>query len=68
MESETFQSNRSTCEVFCENQFEQKKEKEICAGDIIKLACNEQVPVNLVLLSSSQPDGSCGLDTSTING
>lgn len=42
--------------------------KDINVGDFIKLSCNEEVPADMVLLYSTDVDGICHLETSSLDG
>lgn len=42
--------------------------KELLVGDIVRLSCNEVIPADIVLLSSSHEKGLCFLETSNLDG
>ncbi len=37
-------------------------------GDIVKVHVNEQIPADLVMLSSHEPDGECSITTANLDG
>lgn len=42
--------------------------KEIRVGDFVRLRCNETIPADILLLSSSDPDGLCHIETANLDG
>ncbi|KAG2339593.1 phospholipid-translocating P-type ATPase [Suillus weaverae] len=50
------------------NNFVARKWKDLCVGDVVRVESDEFIPANLVLISSSEPEGSCYTETSNLNG
>lgn len=42
--------------------------KDVQVGNFIKLRCDEVIPADMVLLHSSDPDGICHIETSSLDG
>ncbi|XP_029444131.1 probable phospholipid-transporting ATPase VD isoform X2 [Rhinatrema bivittatum] len=42
--------------------------KDVIVGDFVRLPCDEIVPADIVLLYSSDPDGICHIETSSLDG
>nr|XP_020665210.1 probable phospholipid-transporting ATPase VA isoform X2 [Pogona vitticeps] len=42
--------------------------KEVKVGDFIQLRCNEIIPADILVLSSSDPDGLCHIETANLDG
>uniref|UniRef100_A0A8C5RDX0 P-type ATPase N-terminal domain-containing protein n=1 Tax=Laticauda laticaudata TaxID=8630 RepID=A0A8C5RDX0_LATLA len=41
---------------------------EVGVGDFIRLACNEEIPADMILIYSSDGDGICHIETSSLDG
>ncbi|XP_074523859.1 phospholipid-transporting ATPase VA [Halichoeres trimaculatus] len=62
--------NHMDCLVFsrAERRYVEKYWKEVRVGDFIRLRCNEILPADVLLLSTSDPDRLCHIETATLDG
>jgi phospholipid-transporting ATPase len=61
--------NQSECYIYNKsNGFEKKKWLDIKLGDIVKVNNNQQFPADLLLLSTSDENGICYIETKNLDG
>lgn len=65
--SDTIENNRMAW-VLANEQFQQKKWKDIWVGEIIKISRNESIPCDMVLLSTSDSTGVAYIQTTNLDG
>lgn len=49
-------------------QFVKKRWKDVRVGDFVRVVSNEIVPADLLLLHTSDPNGVCHIETSSLDG
>ncbi|XP_069492689.1 phospholipid-transporting ATPase VA [Ambystoma mexicanum] len=62
--------NHMDCLVYSRNdrKYVERYWKDVQVGDFVQLRCNEIVPADILMLSSSDPDGLCHIETANLDG
>ena len=60
--------NNSKIEIYSDRDFYQKRWVDIKVGDIIKVNSEQAIPADIIVLSSSEPEGICYIETANLDG
>ncbi|KAJ2232276.1 aminophospholipid translocase, partial [Coemansia sp. RSA 485] len=60
--------NKSTARVLVGTSFEERAWRDVQVGDILRVQNKEAIPADIVILSSSEPEGMCYVETSNLDG
>ena len=61
-------NNNQIVSIFNSYMFEDKKAEEIHLGQLVKVGQNQPIPCDMVLIDSFNNDGTCYVETSTLDG